>query len=262
LPGVKTRVLRLFERLKLLRPTYRAYEMLRSLGGRRPPAAGGLPLPPRRLMVRVAGTPDESWFLRSGRISADTVREAAARHGRPLESLGSLLDFGCGCGRVTRWWYELDAEVHGSDVDARAVAWCEANLGFGQFAVNGLAPPLRYGDSAFDLVYAFSVLTHLTEELQRPWLDELRRVLRPGGLVVVSTHGERYLERLTAAERARFEAGDLVVRWGGVAGTNLCTTFHPRSYLERLAEGFEFLEHIPEGAAGNPHQDLSVLRTN
>jgi SAM-dependent methyltransferase len=259
---VKTRVLRLLERLDLLRPTYRAYETLRSFGKRRPPAAGELPLPPRRLMVRVAGTPDDDWFLRSGRISADTVRAAATRHGQPLESLGSLLDFGCGCGRVTRWWHELDAEVHGSDVDVRAVAWCQANLGFGHFAGNDLAPPLRYGDSTFDLVYAFSVLTHLGEELQRPWLDELRRVLRPGGLLVLSTHGERYLERLSPAERARFEAGNLVVRWGGVAGTNLCTTFHPRSYLERLAEGFKLLDHVPEGAAGNPHQDLSVLRKN
>jgi SAM-dependent methyltransferase len=257
---VKTRTLRLLERLDLLRPTYRAYETLRSFRKPGSPPAGELPLPPRRLMIRVAGTPDADWFLRSGRISADTVREAAMRHGRPLESLGSLLDFGCGCGRVTRWWRELDAEVHGSDVDAPAVAWCRANLGFGHFAVNELPPPLPYGDSTFDLVYAFSVLTHLTEELQRPWLDELRRILRPGGLLVLSTHGERYFKRLTAAERARFEAGELVVRWGGVAGTNLCTTFHPRSYLERLAEGFELLEHVPEGAAGNPHQDLSVLR--
>ena len=253
---MKTRVLRLLERLDLLRPAYRAYETLRSFGKRRPRAAGELPLPPRRLMIRVAGTPDHDWFLRSGRISADTVRDAATRHGPPLESLGSLLDFGCGCGRVTRWWHDLDAEVHGSDIDIRAVAWCQANLGFGHFAANDLAPPLRYADSTFDLVYAFSVLTHLTEELQRPWLDELRR----GGLLVLSTHGERYLERLNTAERARFEAGKLVVRWGGVAGTNLCTTFHPRSYLERLAEQFELLEHVPEGAAGNPHQDLSVLR--
>ena len=87
-------------------------------------------------------------------------------------------------------------------------------------------------------------------------------MLRPYGLLVISTHGDRYLERLSAAERARFEAGNVVVRWGGVAGTNLCTTFHPRSYLERLAEGLELVEHVPGGATGNPHQDLSVLRKN
>lgn len=257
---MKTRSLRLLERVHLLRPAYRTYELLRSFGKPGPTTADELAVPPRRLMVRVAGTPSADWFLRSGQASADTVREAATRHGRPLENLGSLLDFGCGCGRVTRWWRDLDAEIHGSDLDPPAVTWCQSNLRFGHFAVNDLAPPLRYGESTFDLVYGFSVLTHLTEELQRPWLNELRRVLRPGGLLILSTHGERYLERLTAAERMRFEAGDLVVRWGGVAGTNLCTTFHPRPYLERIAEGFELLEHIPEGAAGNPHQDLSVLR--
>jgi 2-polyprenyl-3-methyl-5-hydroxy-6-metoxy-1,4-benzoquinol methylase len=257
---VKTRALRLLERLRLLRTAYRAYETLRSFGKGKSQTAGELPLPPRRLMVRVAGTPDADWFLRSGQVSAEIVREAATRHGRPLEEVGSLLDFGCGCGRVTRWWRELDAEVHASDADARAIEWCRANLRFGRFAVNDLAPPLGYSDASFDLVYALSVLTHLTEELQRPWMEELRRVLRPGGLLVLSTHGERYLERLSAAERARFEAGELVVRWGGVAGTNLCTTFHPRSYLQRLAEDFELVEHVPEGATGNPHQDLSVLR--
>ncbi len=257
---MKTRALRLLERLHLLRPAYRTYETLRSFGKRRSETAGELPLPPRRLMVRVAGTPDADWFLRSGQVSAESVREAAPRHGRPLEQVASLLDFGCGCGRVTRRWRDLDAEIHASDADARAVEWCRANLPFGRFAVNELAPPLEYGDETCDLVYAFSVLTHLTEELQQPWMEDLRRVLRPGGLLVLSTHGERYLERLTPAERAQFERGELVGRWGEVAGTNLCTTFHPRSYLERLSDGFELLEHVPEGATGNPHQDLSVLR--
>jgi 2-polyprenyl-3-methyl-5-hydroxy-6-metoxy-1,4-benzoquinol methylase len=256
---VKTRALRLLEHLHLLRPAYRGYETLRSLG-KGSQAAGELPLPPRRLMIRVAGTPDADWFLSSGQLSAATVRDAAERHGRPLETVGSLLDFGCGCGRVTRWLRDANAEIHASDADARAVEWCTANLRFARFAVNDLAPPLRYGDGKFDLVYAFSVLTHLTEDLQQPWLEELHRVLRPGGLLVLSTHGERYLERLTEAERARFGAGEPVVRWGGVAGTNLCTTFHPHSYLERLASGFEFLEHVPEGATGNPYQDLSVFR--
>jgi 2-polyprenyl-3-methyl-5-hydroxy-6-metoxy-1,4-benzoquinol methylase len=257
---VKTRALRLLERLRLLRPAYRAYETTRSFGRDKSQTAGDLPLPPRRLMMRVAGTPDVDWFLSSGQVSADTVREATARHGRPLDEIRSLLDFGCGCGRVTRWWRDLDAEVHGSDADGGAVEWCQANLRFGHFAANDLAPPLRYGAATFDLVYAFSVLTHLTEELQKPWMEDLHRVLRPGGLLVLSTHGERYLERLSPTERARFVAGDLVVRWGAVAGTNLCTTFHPRAYFERLADGFDLLEHIPEGAAGNPHQDLWVLR--
>jgi 2-polyprenyl-3-methyl-5-hydroxy-6-metoxy-1,4-benzoquinol methylase len=210
--------------------------------------------------VRVTGTGDLGWFLSSGQLAAETIRETATRHGRPLDELQSLLDFGCGSGRITRWWRALDADVHGSDADARAVRWCRANLVFARFASNGRRPPLAYDGESFDLVYAISVFTHLTEELQRPWLDELRRVLRPGGLLVISTHGAHYLDRMTPAERATFEDGGLVVRWRQVSGTNLCAAYHPSAYVERLAEGFALLDHVPEGAGGSPHQDLFALR--
>ncbi|MCP6725914.1 class I SAM-dependent methyltransferase, partial [Klebsiella pneumoniae] len=87
----------------------------------------------------------------------------------PLDSIGSVLDFGCGCGRVTRWWADFEGAVAGSDVNAEAVAWCRENLGFASFEQNALAPPLDFDDASFDLVYALSVFTHLTEELQLAW---------------------------------------------------------------------------------------------
>jgi hypothetical protein len=92
-------------------------------------------------------------------------------------------------------------------------------------------------------------------------MDELHRVARPGGFVVLTTHGERYLERLDDDERRRFKAGELVVRWGEVPGTNLCTTFHPPSWVRErlLPHGFEEVAFLPEGAAGNPYQDLFLL---
>jgi hypothetical protein len=85
-------------------------------------------------------------------------------------------------------------------------------------------------------------------------------VLRPGGRLVLSTHGERYRERLEAREQRAFDAGELVTRRGEIAGSNLCTTFHPPAWVrERLARGFEVADHVPEGARGNPHQDLWLL---
>jgi SAM-dependent methyltransferase len=254
---VKSFALKALQRTHLLLPAYRAYEAARSLrGSNRLLQADGLPLPPPRLRLTVAGTADPKWFLDSGRDAAESIRDALPE---PMESLDSVLDFGCGCGRVVRWWVRLPGEVHGTDYNAGLVAWCRANLSFATFDVNAIEPPLPYARERFDLVYALSVLTHLPEATQVAWLHELHRVTRRWLLVTV--HGETYRARLSDEERDAFDAGEVVVRWGEVAGTNLCTTFHPPAAVERLvADRFEIEKFVPEGARGNPHQDLYLLR--
>ncbi len=254
---MKRRFLSLLRRAGLLGPAYRLYERLLALrGSHLSVGPDGLPVPPPELIVRVAGTPDAAWFLEGGRLGYESVRA-----GVPLEEVGSVLDFGCGCGRVTRYWRAFPGEVAGTDLSEEAVAWCRANLPFARFEVNGLEPPLAFPSASFDLVYGLSVFTHLAEDTQARWLAELRRVLRPGGRLVLSTHGERYRERLDDEERRRFDAGEIVVRRQEVAGTNLCSAFHPPGALERLATGFTQLAFLPEGAIGNPDQDLYVFRS-
>ncbi len=253
---MKRRVLLLLERLRLIGPAFRLYEHVLALRATEVTVTEGPPLPPRRLMVRVAGTADADWFLRSGRAAYDAIVAHV-----PLGELESVLDFGCGCGRVTRYWEGFPGAVAGSDLSGPAVEWCRANLPFARFERNGLEPPLAVPDESLDLVYALSVFTHLTAELQLAWRDELRRVLRPGGRLLVTTHGRSYVPRLTPEERERFEAGELVVRWGDVAGSNLCSAYHPEPYLrDAFAAGFAFVELEPEGARGNPTQDLVLLR--
>lgn len=253
---MKSLALKALQRTHLLLPAYRVYEAARSLrGGDRLVRADGFPLPPPRLRLTVAGTADANWFLEGGRAAAESIREALPER---MESLGSLLDFGCGCGRVVRWWSGLPGEVHGTDYNAGLVAWCRANLPFARFDVNATEPPLPYARERFDLVYALSVLTHLPEATQLAWLRELHRVTRRWLLVTV--HGDTYRPRLSDDERDAYDAGEVVVRWGEVAGTNLCTTFHSRAAVERLvANGFEIEKFVPEGARGNPHQDLYLL---
>jgi SAM-dependent methyltransferase len=253
---VKRRFLRLLERAGLIGPAFRAYERLVALRPGGTAVVDGTALPPRRLMVRVAGTADAEWFVRSGRAGYDAI----AAH-VPLDELESVLDFGCGCGRVTRYWSGFAGSVTGSDLDGPAVAWCRRNLAFARFERNALEPPLAFEDASFDLVYALSVFTHLTAELQLAWRDELRRVLRPGGFLLVTTHGRSYLPKLDDGERAQFERGELVVRWGDIPGTNLCSAYHPEAYLrDTFAQGFALLELEAEGALGNPTQDLVLLR--
>lgn len=225
------------------------------------PAPDGLAIPPARLIMRVAGRFEAEAYLDGGRLADRSIRDMLARHAVAIEALGSLLDFGCGCGRVVRHWRNVGAEVHGCDHDAVAIAWCRRHLSFGHFAVNRMRPPLPYPDGRFSLACALSVFTHLPADLQAPWMDELARVVAPGGHILLSVHGSAYVPRLSPAEREAFASGHLVVR-DGPPGTNACAAYHPERYLRWLARELELVELAAEGALGNPPQDLVLLRKN
>ncbi len=224
-------------------------------------ADGGWPLPSASLRFLVAGTDDLGVFVHLGRNGAELVRQMPDRHGRKLTEVGRVLDFGCGCGRVVRHLADAGAEIYGCDPNPHAVRWCETHLSFGRYAVSSLVPPLPYPDGHFGLVYAFSVFTHLPVDLQGAWMDEMHRVIAPGGFLLFSTHGDACTEVLTADERIDYDAGKVVVRFGERAGANECAAFHPPAYVRSvLAAGWDVIEHAPAGATGNPPQDAYLLR--
>lgn len=264
MPKVKDAVVWLLGRLGLALPAYRLWEAYHSRRADRTGGAlgdDGLPLPTGALMLSVAGTTDTRWFEAGGALAVQALRDTLKRHDLRLEEMGSILEFGCGCGRVVRHLGGLPGEVHATDWNPKATAWCARNLDFATFETNQLAPPLPYADESFDLIYTLSVFTHMGEDLQLPWMTELRRVLRRGGHLIVTTHGAHYCADLEPALQRRFEAGEFLVRRPEGAGTNLCSAFHPEAYLRgEFTQGFEFLEWVPEGALGNPRQDLTLLR--
>jgi SAM-dependent methyltransferase len=219
------------------------------------------PLPPEVLRLLVAGTDDPVWFVEAGERAAASLAALLGKHDIAVERCARVLDFGCGCGRVIRHLRHLPAALHGCDPNPVAVEWCAGHLPFARFAVSALESPLDYDTESFDLVYALSVFTHLPERLQWYWMCELRRVLKPGGVLVLSLHGDALRGRLSRAERADYRAGRLVVRGADLIGTNHCAAFHPPAYVRGvMADGFEVLELAPEGATGNPPQDAWLLR--
>lgn len=261
--SVKTRAASALSRTPLLLPAFRLYERLVALRWHRAlaPRSGRdeLPLPPPRLRVLVTGSADPQWFLESGRDDAETIAKTVDAAGVAMSDLGTMLDFGCGCGRVIRHWRHLETtQVFGSDYNEDLVAWCRRNLAFATFSVNDLAPPLPFDDETFDFVYAISVLTHLTEELGLRWMAELQRVIRPGGLLLVSTHGDAFVDRLAPEEQEAFRRGDLVVKRAAGVGSNLCSAYHPRAYVqEKLAPGFRVESYE---TARLQSQDVILLR--
>jgi SAM-dependent methyltransferase len=265
--GLRRTVLDVMDRLRLARPAVRTYERMlaarSALLGKTAAEADGLPVPPALLRTQIGPLhADAAFFLSSGARHAELIRELLRENGTPIEELEALLDWGCGCGRVLRHWARLErTRVHGCDIDPKMVAWCEANLPFAEVAVTDLAPPLPYPDSTFGLVYAFSVFTHLPEDLQHAWIAECRRALAPDGFLLLSTLGEHYasLERLTESERRSFSEGDVVVLYEGSPGTSLCSAYHPPEYVhQRLAADFELVAFRPAGDDGR--HDIHLLR--
>lgn len=219
-------------------------------------------VPPPSLRYRVHTDPRRSTFLEFGRRHVDILFDAAARSGLDLATCERILDFGCGCGRTLLWLPESvpRASLYGTDVDAESVAWCQHNLPFAQCGVNDSLPPLEYDDEYFDLAYAISVFTHLDEERQFAWLSELRRITRPGGLVLISVLGEEPRLRSPWAKDApasgyTFVKYDL---WKGLCPPWYQVAYHSRDYVcEQYAKHFEVVEFVPGGMTG---QDLVVLR--
>lgn len=144
-----------------------------------------MPPPEVHAMARVPAAAGGSSYYAD--VVVDALREggmdpAAARRG---------LDFGCSSGRVVRVLAATFPEVewYGCDPIAPAIEWASANLPGIDFRVSPQRPPLPYGQAEFDFVFAISIWSHFAEPAAVAWLEEMRRIIRPGGLLVLTTAG-------------------------------------------------------------------------
>jgi len=230
-------------------------------------ALEGLPLPPEHLQIRqVAGV----WgrlFYREGHVILNQIRSAFDDAARPLSSATAILDFGCGCGRVLGAFADFphSGDVWGCDIDAEAIAWSTANLGhLGRFYANPSLPPTCFANGQFDAIYSVSVFTHLPEELQFAWLTELRRILRPGGVLVASIHGGDYSSKADAGVRAEVATRGFAYRTGPItAGLPdfYMVAFHSEAYIRTKWTRFFELVRLRERLIHSAHDAVVMRRT-
>ena len=221
-------------------------------------------IPPAMLRFRVGETASVSSFVNVGRDTATAIEAALESIGRPFKTFDSILDFGCGCGRTLIWFVRKfpGKQLCGSDVNEQAVDWCRAHLAPAHFSLNATLPPSGYQDGAFDLVYAISVFTHLSEGHQRLWLAELHRVIRPGGVLLLSVHGELSWNGLLPEDIATLQQEGLLFKTSsklfGIVPDWYHTAYHSQKYvLETFLLLFKPLAYL-EGGLG--YQDLVILQ--
>lgn len=217
-----------------------------------------IPNPGKRLISRVAGGDDVGAFHRSGQASVAELRRTLRIAGRELESFDAALDFGCGCGRMLIWLRDVadSVELHGTDIDAEAVSWCQRALGHAHVGVNDAEPPTGYADGQFDLVFNHSVFTHIDERLQDLWLAELHRITRPGALLVLSVHGESAVPDGAWEIRDRLESAgiafmdDTVSNRLGLPGWYQNTWHAPWYVFGHWQQWFKIRAYVPGAALG------------
>jgi SAM-dependent methyltransferase len=153
---------------------------------RRTPAP---PLAPPELRGIVAAV-EPDVFTQTGEQDLALMLALYRKHAANIPGRPRVLDFGCGCGRLTRF---LDAdpsyETFACDLNPQHVAWCNTHLRNVTTRVNRPVPPLPFDDATIDCAYLVSVFTHLTLAAARDWIADLARVIAPGGVAIITTHG-------------------------------------------------------------------------
>ena len=124
------------------------------------------------------------------------MKRYLANAGVKINRLRSILDFGCGTGRVLIGWH-LDnprRRLFGCDISGDLLDWARNALPKPiHWIQSALNPPLPYPSNSFDLIYLVSVFTHLSSASQDVWKSELKRIIRPGGYILMTLHGEVYV---------------------------------------------------------------------
>lgn len=224
-------------------------------------APDGFAMPPPKLIYLVTGQFGAEAFYHSGLLGATCIQDILKRHGLDMGAFSTVLDFGCGCGRVIRHWKTLSgAKLYGVDYNPELINWCRRNLQFAEFGIDKAGVPLDFAEGTFDFIYAVSVFTHLMERGQTFWMDEIMRVLKPGGYFLFTVHGVSRLSDLSAEQRKIFESGKPVIVGSQYSGTNSCGTYHPQEYVrDVLCREWSLLAFEP-GAAKDANQDAFLMQ--
>jgi ubiquinone/menaquinone biosynthesis C-methylase UbiE len=123
------------------------------------------------------------------------VRKCAEQFGISINAETRLLDFGTGWGRMIRFFFKdiLSENIFGIDTWDLMIDYCMKLLHAGNYSVNAPLPPTDFSDNSFDIIMSYSVFSHLRSDAAEKWIKEFSRLLKPGGILIATTEGLRFL---------------------------------------------------------------------
>lgn len=175
-----------------------------------------------------------------------------------------VLDFGCGIGRMLRNGPEDDpaGEYWGCDIDERSIAWLERHASPPLHVFRaGELPPTSLPDRHFDLIYSYSVFTHLSDSWSA-WLLELHRLLKDDGFLIVTVvvgHTE-FMGLAIGEDEVGMNVFAPYTPWDGGGPLIFHSRWWLRAHWGRLFEIVELRDGDPAGSPPLYGQGVIVMR--
>jgi SAM-dependent methyltransferase len=113
-----------------------------------------------------------------------------------LAQADKILDFGCGWGRIIRLFLKdlPPSKIWGCDPVADMITICREQNKWCNFEHIDTNPPTPFQNDSFDMIYSFSVFSHLSEKFHLELLSEIKRILKPGGIYITTTRNRQFFE--------------------------------------------------------------------
>ena len=162
-----------------------------------------LPIPPLELWQHAYLGDNTEAYLVAGKKHVRKMVDILETSGISVGPGKRVLDFGCGDGMMLRQFRGIaeSGEAWGVDINGSQMVWCQRHLSppF-KFATTTSFPHLPFEDGYFDLIYSFSVFTHICD-LAEAWVLELRRILRSGGVLYLTVHDKHTIDLIYKKNR-------------------------------------------------------------
>jgi SAM-dependent methyltransferase len=166
-------------------------------------------LPPEALQLQFTGRCGDQ-TLKDGFRNYRLFREIARTHLGELSG-ARVLDFGCGWGRILRFFLrDVRAQnLMGVDCEPNVIEFCRRTNPSIRCELVDPLPPSSLPTGWFDFIYSYSVFSHLSEHAHLEWLREFHRILRPNGLLAVTTRPREFIVYLGELRRRSRRAASL-----------------------------------------------------